>query len=87
LLVFDCRRSVRHARRPGGHATAARYGLRSVADGLRLLAVLNTVSARLSTGSLRALDARVELRGQDPRLVAESWLRTQGLASTGEVSR
>jgi len=87
LLVFDCRRSVRRARRPGGHATAARSGLRSVADGLRLLAVLNTVSARLSTGSLRALDARVELRGQDPRLVAESWLRTQGLASTGEVSR
>ena len=55
--------------------------------GPRLLAVLNTVSARLTTGSLRALDARAELRGQDPRLVAESWLRTQGLASTGEVSR
>jgi hypothetical protein len=55
--------------------------------GPRLLAVLDTVSACLSAGSLRALDARVELRVQDPRLVAQSWLRTQGLASTGEVSR
>jgi osmoprotectant transport system substrate-binding protein len=55
--------------------------------GPRLLAVLNTVSARLTTGSLRALNARVELGGQDPRLVAEGWLRAQGLASTEEVSR
>ena len=54
--------------------------------GPRLLAVLDTVSARLTTGSLRALNARVELRGQDPRLVAESWLRAQGLASTGGAS-
>ena len=54
--------------------------------GPRLVAVLNTVSARLTTGSLRALDARVELPGEDPRRVAESWLRTQGLAPTGEVS-
>ena len=54
--------------------------------GPRLLAVLDTVSARLTTGSLRALDARAELRGQDPRLVAESWLRTQGLASAGGAS-
>jgi osmoprotectant transport system substrate-binding protein len=53
--------------------------------GPRLLAVLNTVSARLTTGSLRALDARVQLHGKDPRLVAESWLRTQGLASTEEA--
>ena len=60
--------------------TVARYGP-------RLLAVLDTVSARLTTGSLRALNARVELRGQDPRPVAESWLRTRRLASTGEVSR
>ena len=51
--------------------------------GPRLLAVLNTVSARLTTSSLRALDARVQLHGEDPRLVAESWLRTQGLASLG----
>jgi CO/xanthine dehydrogenase FAD-binding subunit len=32
---------------------------------------------------LRALDARVELRGQDPRLVAESWLRAHGLIPAG----
>jgi hypothetical protein len=51
--------------------------------GPRLLGALNTVSARLTTGSLRALDAQVELRGENPRLVAQSWLRTQGLASMG----
>jgi osmoprotectant transport system substrate-binding protein len=51
--------------------------------GPRLLAVLNTVSARLTTGSLRALDAQVELHGADPRLVAGTWLRMQGLASVG----
>ena len=56
-------------------------------DGPRLLAVLNTVSGRLSTGSLHALDARVELRGQDPHLVPGSWLRMQGLASMGGASR
>ena len=55
--------------------------------GPRLLAVPGTVSARLTTGSLRALDARVELRGDDPGLVAQGWLRARGLASTGEVSR
>jgi glycine betaine/choline ABC-type transport system substrate-binding protein len=49
--------------------------------------VLDAVSAGLTTGSLRALDARAELRGQDPRLAAGSWLRTQGLASMGKVSR
>jgi len=51
--------------------------------GPRLLAVLDTVSARLTTGSLRALDARVQLRGEDPRRVAGSWLRAQGLAWPG----
>ena len=55
--------------------------------GRRLLTVLDTVSARLTTGSLRAPDARAELRGQDPRLVAQSWLRAHGLVSTGGVSR
>src|SRR5581483_10931107 len=54
--------------------------------GPRLLAVLDTVSARLTTGSLRVLDARMELRGDDPRLVAESCLRAQGLASAGGAS-
>ena len=57
-------------------ATAARYGP-------RLLAALDTVSARLTTGSLRALDAQVELRGQDPRPVASSWLRAHGVVSAG----
>jgi osmoprotectant transport system substrate-binding protein len=55
----------------------------AVRYGPRLLAVLNTVSARLTTSSLRALDAQVQLRGEDPRLVAENWLRTHRLASTG----
>jgi osmoprotectant transport system substrate-binding protein len=54
--------------------------------GPRLLTVLDAVSARLSTISLRALDARVELRGQDPRLVAQGWLRAQGLAPAGGAS-
>jgi osmoprotectant transport system substrate-binding protein len=55
--------------------------------GPRLLAVLDTVSARLTTGSLRGLDARVQLRGEDPRRVAGSWLRAQGLASMGAASQ
>ena len=49
--------------------------------GPRLLAVLNSVSALLDTGTLRALDARVELAGQNPRLVAASWLRAHGLTA------
>jgi osmoprotectant transport system substrate-binding protein len=47
--------------------------------GTGLVAALNDVSARLGTLTLRALDARVEIHGQDPRQVAESWLRAQGL--------
>jgi osmoprotectant transport system substrate-binding protein len=53
-------------------ATADRYGA-----GLRT--ALDAVSARLSTAALTALDAQVELDGRDPRAVAESWLRDQGL--------
>jgi hypothetical protein len=34
--------------------------------GPRLLAMLNRVSVLLDTGTLRALDARAELAGQDP---------------------
>jgi glycine betaine/choline ABC-type transport system substrate-binding protein len=45
--------------------------------------VLNSVSARLTTSSLRALDAQVQLRGENPRVVAENWLRTHRLASMG----
>ena len=55
--------------------------------GPRLPAVLNTVSARLTTGSLRGLDARVQLRGKNPRRVAGSWLRAQGLAWPGGASQ
>jgi osmoprotectant transport system substrate-binding protein len=51
--------------------------------GPRFVAVLNAVSARLSTPSLRALDTQVELRGLAPRLVAGSWLRAQGLVPMG----
>jgi osmoprotectant transport system substrate-binding protein len=51
--------------------------------GPRLLAVLNKVSALLDTGTLRGLDARVELAGQNPRRVAGSWLRAHGLIPAG----
>jgi osmoprotectant transport system substrate-binding protein len=44
-----------------------------------LVAVLNKVSAHLDTGSLRAMDALVQLGGQAPRRVAATWLRTHGL--------
>lgn len=51
--------------------------------GPNLLAALNAVSALLDTGTLRALDAQVELAGQDPRLVAGRWLRAHGLIRPG----
>src|SRR5512142_1503169 len=50
------------------------YGVR-----FRELAALDAVSVRLSTDALTALDAQVELDGHDPRTVARSWLREQGL--------
>jgi osmoprotectant transport system substrate-binding protein len=53
-------------------ATADRYGP-------GLLAALDAVSVRLSTDVLTTLDALVELDGRDPRAVARSWLREQGL--------
>jgi osmoprotectant transport system substrate-binding protein len=53
-------------------ATADRYGA-------GLVAALNAVSARLSTPALLALDAQVELNGRGPAVVAERWLRDQGL--------
>jgi osmoprotectant transport system substrate-binding protein len=55
--------------------------------GAGVVAVLNTVSARLDTGSLRAMDALVQLVGQDPRRVAGSWLRMQGLVSKERAVR
>ena len=57
-------------------ATADRYGP-------GLLAALDATSARLSTDALTALDAQVELDGRDPRAVARSWLREQGLLRAG----
>jgi osmoprotectant transport system substrate-binding protein len=59
-----------------GRDAIARYGP-------SLLATLNKVSALLDTGTLRALDARVEIAGQDARLVAGSWLRSRGLIPAG----
>jgi osmoprotectant transport system substrate-binding protein len=56
-------------------STALRYGP-------RLLAALNAVSARLSTLTLRNLDARVELTGLSPRSVADGWLRAERLIPT-----
>jgi osmoprotectant transport system substrate-binding protein len=61
-----------------GREAIARYGP-------RLLATLNQVSARLDTGTLRALDARVEIAGQDARLVAGTWLRSRRLIPGGEA--
>ena len=55
--------------------------------GPHLVAVLNKVSALLGTGTLRDLDSRVELAGQDPRLVAGSWLRAHGLIPAGSGAR
>jgi osmoprotectant transport system substrate-binding protein len=63
-----------------GQAAIARHGA-------GLVAVLDTVSARLDTGSLRDLDARAELSGQDPRQVAQDWLRAQGLLAREGAGR
>ena len=54
--------------------------------GTRLLTLINAVSARLTTGSLRSLDAQVVLDGRRPRSVAEAWLRAQGLMPIGGVA-
>jgi osmoprotectant transport system substrate-binding protein len=63
-----------------GRDAIARYGL-------RLVTTLNRVSALLDTGTLRSLDARVERAGQDPRVVAASWLRAHGLIPAGGAVR
>jgi osmoprotectant transport system substrate-binding protein len=55
--------------------------------GPHLVAVLNRVSALLDTGTLRALNARVERAGQNPRLVADSWLRAHELIPAGGAAR
>jgi osmoprotectant transport system substrate-binding protein len=53
--------------------------------GPRLVALLNKISARLDTGTLRALDAQVELDGHGPRPVARAWLRVHGLIPEGSA--
>jgi osmoprotectant transport system substrate-binding protein len=53
--------------------------------GPRLVALLNTISALLDTGTLRALDAQVELDGHGPRPVARAWLRVHGLIPEGSA--
>ena len=53
--------------------------------GSGLIALLNAVSARLTTNSLRDLDARVDLDGRGPHAVAEAWLRAQRLIPKGGV--
>jgi osmoprotectant transport system substrate-binding protein len=55
--------------------------------GSRVLALVNAVSARLTTDSLRALDAQVELDGKKPSSVAAAWLRANGLTRNGGVVR
>jgi len=40
-----------------------------------------------ATGSLRALDGRVELAGHGPGRVAGDWLRAQGLIAKGGAVR
>lgn len=57
-------------------AVAAHYGA-------GLITLLNTVSRRLTTDSLRRLDAQVELAGHAPRSVAGAWLRARGLIPEG----
>ena len=53
-------------------STVERYGP-------RLLATLNAVSARLTTGTLSHLNGRVQLAGLKPQTVASGWLRAQAL--------
>jgi osmoprotectant transport system substrate-binding protein len=55
--------------------------------GAGVVAALDTVSARLDTGSLQRLDALVEMRGQNPRQVGQDWLRAQGLLGKERASR
>lgn len=47
--------------------------------GPNLVALLNRISALLDTGTLRALDAQVELDGHGPPSVARAWLRAHEL--------
>ena len=48
-----------------------------------VLAALNALSARLSAAALAGLDAQMGPDGRAPRLVAERWVQTHGLAGSG----
>ena len=80
------------ATRPGRRFAVGKLipGLESAATSLKRVAqnpgkmiMLFGGSVLLDTGTLRALDARAELAGQNPRLVAASWLRAQRLIPAG----
>lgn len=62
-----------------GREVVARYGT-------RMLTLINAMSARLTTGSVRSFDAQVVLDGRRPHSVAGAWLRAQGLMQTGGVA-
>ncbi len=49
----------------------------------RLAALLAPVTARLTTGQARRLNAEVDVAGWDPQLVARRWLIAQGFVTPG----
>jgi glycine betaine/choline ABC-type transport system substrate-binding protein len=49
------------------------------AHGKEFTELVNSITARLSTDTLRRLNQRVELGGEDPGAVAHRWLLLQGL--------
>ena len=77
VLVIDM---VKHG---GTQGIAAKLAAPQQARARLLLAVLTSVLALPGTGTLQALGARVELAGQDSRLVAGGWLRAHGLIPAG----
>jgi osmoprotectant transport system substrate-binding protein len=54
---------------------------KEVADayGKEFTELVNSITDRLSTDTLRRLNQRVELGGEDPAAVAHRWLLLQGL--------
>ena len=55
----------------------SRRALRS--HGPRLRAVIDAVSRRLSASAMRRMNAQVQLRGREPRVVAAEFLKSSGL--------
>jgi osmoprotectant transport system substrate-binding protein len=56
-----------------------RSDILEAADGTRVAAALDEVSQRLTTASLRFLNWRVSVAGNDPASEARAWLIRQGL--------